>query len=203
MASGRPVLIDLPGLRVRTLRPSDASAELSRWFADPARTGPMNVMPVRLEGTALRRWLGEFDNRARFLAGVFDGPDRRLSSVMLSEHNLRHRVARLSWLAGETDRAARRAMLLAGAAWVTRVIFERERMAKCACSVTARNRAVAGMLRRYGFRHEGTLRAEVADLAGTGRLDQQRWGLLPGDMSADTDAPLGRLTLARGAARLR
>jgi hypothetical protein len=43
------------------------------------------------------------------------------------------------------------------------------------------NRPVLAIMRQGGFRDEGVLRQELRALAGTGRLDQIRLGLLPGD----------------------
>lgn len=66
-------------------------------------------------------------------------------------------------------------------------LFGARKMEKLVILTLPTNRHVVSLLKRFGFHEEGYLRQEVRSLAGSGRLDQIRFGMLPQDWSAVRD----------------
>jgi RimJ/RimL family protein N-acetyltransferase len=181
---GPPVLFDLPAVRARSLRPTDASEALAKWFADERIMGPLNMAPRQLTVPELRRYIESFDNLERYLVGLFAKPSGVLAGLFLCDMNRRHRVATISFLTGEGGAVARR-VLAASQEKLLDALFERRGAEKVVAQVAEGNEVIARNLDRLGFTREGHMRAQVRSWRGDGqRLDQWFFGLLREDWRA-------------------
>jgi RimJ/RimL family protein N-acetyltransferase len=189
MKPAPPILIDTPRFRARSVRPTDASQSIADWFADPARVGPLNLPPRRLTLPELRSFFAGFDNRSRMLAVLIDRRTERITGLVHVEISLLHRHARVAFLNGPNDIAARRALVAISQPFLAD-LFRRAGAEKLASYILTDNTAMCGLLDRLGFRREGLLRSQVRTPSGT-RLDQIVFGLLPGELRAPHRAARG------------
>jgi RimJ/RimL family protein N-acetyltransferase len=183
MNSAPPVLVDTPRFRGRGVRPTDATAEIAGWFADPARVGPLNLPPRQLTIPELRRFLDTFYNRSRFLIALIEKDSDRLCGFLHAEFSPLHRLSRISFLSGATDTVARRAVLALSPPLIA-TQFNRYGIEKIVAQVLTTNTPICALLHRLGFRREGYLNGQVRSPDGSGRLDQVLFGLLASDWRA-------------------
>ncbi len=175
--SGRIIAFETERFRVRSLKASDASERYLGWIADPENMEPLNMPARRLSLAELRKHIGGFDNRARFLLGMFDKQSNLHFGIYLVNVLALHRIARLQYLIGDGDFRKTGAFRETASALVGH-LFKRHGIEKITAQVNVGNQASADGLKAIGFRVEGKMKGEIRSHKGDGRIDQLFFGVL-------------------------
>jgi len=107
-------------------------------------------------------------------------PEPAFGSVSVWGFHARDRTAYVSYWLLESGRGGGRAT--AAVTLAARWAFDTLGLERLTARVETENRASQRVVERCGFRHEGTLRADVVDLAGR-RVDVRLYGLLRGELA--------------------
>jgi RimJ/RimL family protein N-acetyltransferase len=177
---GRKVILQTDRFLLRSLDPADASDRWRGWIKDPAVMTPLNA-PVRdLSLHELANYLSAFDNRNRFIIGIFDKGDGGQIGFFVVEADLGHRSATFNVVIGEKDWWGRGVVNEARSALLD-FFFEQCDFEKACGAPLARNFAAVFNYKTQGWRHEGTLRGHRRSISDGSRLDQYQFGLLRHD----------------------
>ncbi len=98
---GRPVRLETQARILRSLRPSDAGRTMAAWFEDPVVLGGLNLPAGGITQQSLKGYIEEFDNRRKYIIGIFTKPDERYIGFYQVDVNLGHKVAQLSVAVGD------------------------------------------------------------------------------------------------------
>ncbi len=175
--SGRSISFETERFRVRSLRSTDASERYLSWVADASIMEPLNMPARQLSLADLKKHIGGFDNRMRFLLGMFDKAENLHFGVFLVDILPVHRLARLQYLIGEEKFRKTGAFRETAAALVT-YLFDRRGIEKITAQVNSGNEASAKGLQAIGFRLEGEMKGEIRSFKDGSRIDQQFFGVL-------------------------
>lgn len=175
--AGRPVALETERFRLRSLRPSDASERYLGWMADSQVMTPLNMPARNLTLTDLKAHISGFDNRARYLIGMFDKETATHFGVFLIDAIALHRLAKIQYLIGEADFRGIGALRETAAALITH-LFKARAIEKIAAQVTIGNDASIAALKALGFRIEGEMKGEIKSFQDGSRLDQLFFGIL-------------------------
>ncbi len=77
-----PVILESHGFHIRSLRPHDASEKLSSWLADPDMMWGLNIPGRDWPIEKQQAFILSFDNRKRYLIGIFCKGDRGADRVL-------------------------------------------------------------------------------------------------------------------------
>ena len=162
---------------LRSLRPSDAGTRYLSWIADARTMGALNMPARKLTETQLRAHIAEFDNRTRYLIGMFDKETRLHFGIYVIDVMLVHRLAKLQYLIGDENfrgiGALRETM-----SGLIGFLFQRRGIEKVAAQVATDNAPSIAALKAVGLRMEGELRGEIRAFDDGGRIDQFTFGAL-------------------------
>ena len=177
--SGKPVTCHTERFMLRSLRPANATPAYLSWIADPKVMTPLNMPARKLSLADLSNHISSFDNKNRYLIGMFDKQTGTHFGVYLVDSNQQHRLAKLSFLIG--DQAFRGiGALRETAAGLIEQLFSAHEIEKIAAQVIVDNETSIAALEAIGFKREGTMRKEIRSFKPDGdRLDQYFYGLLP------------------------
>jgi RimJ/RimL family protein N-acetyltransferase len=98
-----PVILETQGYQIRSLRPHDASEKLSSWLADPDMMWGLNIPARDWPIEKQQAFILSFDNRKRYLIGIFAKVGGTLIGFYILEVNLTHRTAHISVGIGDRD----------------------------------------------------------------------------------------------------
>lgn len=180
--AGQAVSLETERFRLRSLRPSDASDRYLGWIADPAVMTPLNMPARRLTMDDLRAHISGFDNRTRYLVGMFDRETGVHFGVFLVDVLPQHRLAKLQYLIGERDYRGTGAFRETAAALITH-LFRACSVEKIAAQITVGNEASIAAIEALGFRREGEMKGEIRSFEDGRRLDQIFFGILADEWS--------------------
>lgn len=159
--AARPILIDTPNYRLRSLTVDDAGPELQRWLGDDDMLRGANLPKVDWTMERLRGFLAAYDNRARYAIGVYPRDRNELIGMFTIDVNLQHRRGMLT------------TALIDRAHWGTDVVHEtilalmqhmlqHRGLDKLSVGILATNRRmIYHLMRAPLFPFEGRLRQEV------------------------------------------
>ena len=190
--SGQLVKLETERFRLRSLRPSDASARYLGWIADDAVMNPLNMPGRELTERLLRAHISEFDNRARYLIGMFDKETGTHFGVFLVDVMLQQRLARLQYFIGDTNFRGIGALRETMVGLVDH-LFSRRGIEKIAAQVSTDNAPSIAALKAVGFRMEGEMKGEIRAFDDGRRIDQLFFGILHDEWQAQA---LRRLTIS-------
>jgi len=175
--SGPAIGLETERFKLRSLKPSDASQRYINWIADEAVMTPLN-MPVRtLTRPELATYISAFDNRLRYLVGMFDKETDIHFGILQADIAPQHALAKLSFLIGEKDYRGIGALRECAVALITH-LFEARDIEKIAARVTVGNEASRANFEKMGFRNEGLMVGEIKSFEDGSRLDQHLFGQL-------------------------
>lgn len=180
-ASDRLVNIETDRFRLRTLKPSDASREFLDWIANPELMTPLNMPPRNLNQDELESYIEAFDNRSRYLVGMFDKQNDTHFGILVMDVNNTHGFGKMSFLVGHRD-YRRVGAFRETAAGLIANMFDERGLEKVIVHVVVGNEPSMKALEALGFTNEGTLRSHVKSFVGDGRHDQYHYGLLKGEL---------------------
>jgi RimJ/RimL family protein N-acetyltransferase len=176
-AKGRPVEIQTERLKLRSLKPSDASDRWLRWASDPEVMGPLNV-PVRsMTRQDLAGYIATSDNVGRYLIGIFDRESGIQIGFFMVDADQVHRHATFNVVIGEKSWWGKGVVNEARGALLDH-FFEHRGIQKACGTPLARNFPAVFNYKAQGWSHEGTLRGQCQSAADDSRLDQYQFGLL-------------------------
>lgn len=173
---------------MRSLRPSDASADYLGWIADPEVMNPLNMPARDLSLDDLRAHISQFDNRHRYLIGMFDKETGRHFGVYLIEVLVAHRLAKMQYFIGERGFRGIGAFTETAAGLVA-YMFAARGIEKMAAQVATDNAASIAGLEAVGFRREGEMRGEIRAFDDGRRIDQYFYAALKTEWRAPRSAP--------------
>ena len=175
--SGPAIGLETQRFKLRSLKPSDASQRYINWIADEAVMTPLN-MPVRtLTRPELATYISAFDNRLRYLVGMFDKETDIHFGILQADIAPQHALAKLSFLIGEKEYRGIGALRECAVALITH-LFEARDIEKIAARVTVGNEPSRVNFEKMGFRNEGLMKGEIKSFQDGKRLDQHLFGML-------------------------
>ncbi len=170
-----------PRLVIRCWDPADAplmkaavdgcTSHLRPWM--PWAT--LEPAPLESRIQWLRKCRGEFDLGRDFVYGIFDPAETEVIGGTGLHTRLGPDVREIGYWIHE--RYARRGYATEVSAALTRVAFEIEKMSRVEIHVAVENYKSAGVPRKLGYRHEGTLRQRLKDATGV-LHDSMVWTML-------------------------
>ena len=182
------VSLETPRFRLRSLRPSDASAAYLGWIGDAEVMNPLNMPARTLTLDDLKAHISQFDDRHGYLIGMFDKETGRHFGVYLIEVMVVHRLAKMQYLIGE--RAFRGiGAFRETAAGLVGYMFAARGIEKMAAQVATDNAASIAGLEAIGFRREGEMRGEIRAFDDGRRIDQYFYAALKTEWRAPQSAP--------------
>ncbi len=181
--SGPPVSLETERFKLRSLRPSDAGKRYLSWIADAEVMNALNMPARELTEQELRAHILEFDNRARYLIGMFDKETRRHFGVFLIDVMLQQRLARLQYFIGDHDFRGIGALRETMTGLVA-YLFKRRGIEKIAAQVATDNAPSIAALEALGFRVEGEMKGEIRAFDDGRRIDQLFFGVLHDEWQA-------------------
>jgi RimJ/RimL family protein N-acetyltransferase len=139
---------------------------------------PMNVAVRDITPQQVAAFWASFDNQFRYFFGIFDAENNPVGFWQIECEDV-HAVATGQLAVDPAYRGA--SVVLDTGVAICDWLFGARKMEKLVIVTLPTNRHVLSLLKRFGFQQEGYLRQEVRSLAGPGRLDQIRFGMLPQD----------------------
>jgi len=180
---GQPVDLQTDRFRLRTLRPDDASERWAGWAKDPDIMGGLNA-PVRdMDRQYLANFAAGFDNRSRYLIGVFEKQSELHIGFFLVDVDGMHRLATIHAVIGDKAWWGKGVTNECRATLLDHFFNERGIEKACAVPLTG-NVAAVSTFKKQGWRLEGTLRGHRLSFADGSRLDQYQFGLLREEWAA-------------------
>ena len=180
---GPPVDLQTDRFRLRTLRPDDASERWRAWAKDPDIMGGLNAPVQDMSRQYLAKYAASFDNRNRFLIGVFVKEDGLHIGFFIVDVDRTHRCATIHAVIGDKAWWGKGAVNECRAALLDHFFNERG-IEKAFGVPLTRNVAALSTYTKQGWVREGTLRRHRLSLTDGSRLDQAQFGLLREEWAA-------------------
>lgn len=141
-------------------------------------------MPARrLSPQVLAQQINAFDDKTRYLIGIFNKAPPEQIGVILADVTEIHALVKISAFLGDRNWWGKRVLEEAGPVLIDHCFQERG-MEKITAQVWTGNLPMLVPLRRLGFQIEGRLRQEIKAFDGSGRRDQLVLGLLKAEWLA-------------------
>jgi len=182
---GKPVDVETPRFLVRSMTERDATGLFRAWIGNPELMAALNMPARRLSPNDVARFMASFDDRTRYLVGVFEKQSKALIGLFLLDVNLTHALAKGSGFIGDRNWRGKSVFEEVGSALFDE-FFSNRGLEKATAQVWEKNFAALVPLRRLGFKIEGYLRDEIRAFDKSGRRSQFLLGLLPSDRRSFT-----------------
>lgn len=174
---GSPVELSTENFILRSLRERDITQRYANWWRDPAL---MAGIPTPYSGHSVERHRqllrNQYDNKTKFLWGIFDKTSDRLIGVVFLFTNPFHRVANMTTIVADRDYWGRNILIELSNAGME-FIFGILGMDKIGGKAMARNMATVFINKAMGLKVEAVLRKEWRMPDGT-RADILQFGIL-------------------------
>ncbi|MGB5213796.1 MAG: GNAT family protein [Anderseniella sp.] len=167
--AGKPVLLETEKFMLRSLKPSDAGPTLASWFTDPLVLDGLNLPREGLTREQVRGYVAKFDNRRRYMVGIFAKPEQRFVGFYQMDLVPEHRFAQISFVLGDKDYRGKPPANEPSISLV-KEFFENRNIDKIVARVKARNISALWMMKQSIFEFEAVLKQEML-LPGGGRSD--------------------------------
>ncbi|MGE0005469.1 MAG: GNAT family N-acetyltransferase [Parvibaculaceae bacterium] len=182
---GTPIDAETQRFLVRSMTERDATGLFRAWIGNPELMAALNMPARRLSPKDVVRFMAGFDDRTRYLIGVFEKKSRDLIGLFLLDVNMTHALAKAAGFIGDRNWRGKCVFEEVGSALFDE-FFLRRGLEKATAQVWEKNFAALVPLRRLGFRIEGYLRDEIRSFDRSGRRSQFLLGLLPSDRKTFT-----------------
>lgn len=177
---GQPINAQSDRFNVRSLVPKDAAGIFRTWVANPALMSALNMPPRRFSQAELEGFIAGYDDRTRYLLGVFEREKQAMIGAFMLEVNPVHALLKVSGFLGDRNWWGKHVLEEVSSA-LFEEFFKNRGIEKATAQVWEKNFAVLAPLRRLGFQVEGYLRNEIRSHDGSGRRNQFILGLLASD----------------------
>lgn len=163
---GAPVILETPGYQIRSLRPHDGTATFLGWLADPDLMWGLNIDTSEWSIDTLQNFILSFDNRQRYLIGIFCKVSRAMIGFYRLDVSLPHRIAHFAVGIGDRAYWGRNVLVETTPALLDH-LFAVRAIEKVAVRILPSNRRILfNFMNSRRFFYEGRLTSEVRDLAG-------------------------------------
>lgn len=179
-ARGAPINIQTERFTVRSMVLADTLGPFRIWIANPALMAALNMPARSLSQAELARFIAGYDDRLRYLLGVFSRVNKGLIGVFTIDVTPAHARLKVSGFIGDRNWLGK-GIAEEASAELFAEFFTRRGIEKAVAQVEERNFGAIVPLRRMGFRVEGLLRGEIKAFDGSGRRNQFILGLLASD----------------------
>jgi RimJ/RimL family protein N-acetyltransferase len=175
-----PVSIQTERFIVRSMTLADVTGVFRIWIANPTLMAALNMPGRTLSQAELSRFIAGYDDRKRYLLGVFSRATRSLIGVFTIDVTIEHARLKVSGFIGDRNWIGK-GVGEEVSADLFEEFFSKRGIEKAVAQVEERNFGAIVPLRRMGFRVEGHLRGELKAFDGSGRRNQFILGLLASD----------------------
>jgi RimJ/RimL family protein N-acetyltransferase len=175
--SGPAIVLETGRFKLRSLKASDASRRYLNWIADEVVMTPLNMPPRKLTRPELANYISAFDNRSRYLVGMFDKQTDIHFGILQADIAPQHALAKLSFLIGEREYRGIGALRECALAFISCLFTVRD-IEKVSARVTVGNDASRVNFEKMGFRNEGLMVGEIKSFKDGSRLDQHLFGIV-------------------------
>ncbi len=174
-----PVMVDREdlGVRIRTLTQDMVTEEIAEWLTDPAVMEGLNSPRTEMGLDAFRAYVAHFDNFARNLMVILEGPKETPRGLIFLDIDPRHRTGSIHTIIGEEDSRGK-GIAPRGAILACHHAFLDRKLEKITFQPLERNTQAIAICEASGLKHEGTFRSHRIDGRTGERLDQRVYGLL-------------------------
>jgi RimJ/RimL family protein N-acetyltransferase len=165
---------------LRTIKREDASDRWAGWLSDPATAQMMNAPSKPLRKSEITEYIRQFDQRSRFLLGIFDKATRSHIGIVRVDFDLPTKESLLNILIGD-PRYRGRGIMSEIAVSTFDYFFEQTRTEKLTAATLARNELIKSYLIATGWELDPTRRQQVKTSDGAMvdlcafSLTRERW----------------------------
>lgn len=177
---GKAVNIETDRFKVRSMTARDVSGIFRAWASNPELMGALNMPARHLSPNDLTRFISGYDDKNRYLVGIFEKKSGSLIGLFMLDVNIVHALAKAAGFIGDRNWRGKSVFEEVGSALFDEFFKERG-LEKATAQVWEKNLAALVPLRRLGFRIEGFLRDEIRSFDKSERRSQFLLGLLASD----------------------
>lgn len=179
-ARGKPLNIETERFHVRSMTERDANGIFRAWISNPELMGALNMPARNLSSAEIARFIAGFDDKTRYLVGIFVKKTGGLVGLILMDVNVAHALVKFSAFIGDRNWRGKQVFEEVGTGLFDELFKERG-LEKATAQVWEKNYAALVPLRRLGFQVEGFLRDEIRAFDKSGRRSQFLLGILASD----------------------
>lgn len=172
---GEPLTLKSENYVMRSLEPELIPQDIDQWFADPKIMAYVNL-PMNMSRQKFISYIGEFNNRSRFILGIWDRESSKLVGFYRVYINAAELCAVTSVVIGDLEYWGRGAVIETRTRLLDFLFFGFN-LHKITAKVKARNFAAIFNYKKLGFVKEGVRRQHIRDGKG-GWMDVVAFGLL-------------------------
>jgi len=184
---GKPIALETKRFLIRSMSERDASGIFRAWIANSELMAALNMPARQLNTGDIQRFIGGFDDRNRYLVGIFARETGGLIGLLLMDVNAAHALVKFSGFIGDRNWRGKQVFEEVGTGLFDE-LFKQRGLEKATAQVWEKNYAALVPLRRLGFKIEGYLRDEIKAFDKSGRRSQFLLGILASDWKPHTDA---------------
>jgi len=177
---GQPIAIETKRFAVRSLTARNVSGAFRMWISNPTVMAALNMPPRRLSQADLERFIASYDDRIRYLVGIFTRGSGEIIGAFMLDVTPAHALVKASGFIGDRNWWGKMVFEEVGTGLFDE-FFKNRGIEKATAQVWEKNFAALVPLRRLGFKVEGFLRSEIRAFDGSGRRNQFILGLLAAD----------------------
>jgi RimJ/RimL family protein N-acetyltransferase len=179
-ARGKPISIETQRFLVRSMTERDATGIFRAWISNPELMSALNMPARNLSSGDIARFIGGFDDKTRYLVGIFARQAQGLVGLLLMDVNTAHALVKFSGFIGDRNWRGKQVFEEVGEGLFDE-LFTARGLEKATAQVWEKNYAALVPLRRMGFKIEGFLRDEIKAFDKSGRRSQFLLGILASD----------------------
>lgn len=172
-----PISFETKRFKVRSLGLKDASEKYLSWINDPEIMNPLNMPARQLSKNDLQEHIAGFNNRNRFILGMFDKASDDHFGIYLVDVSWRQRLGRIQYFIGDAE-YRRLGALRETATGLVSYLFQKRGVEKIAAQVAVDNEPSILALEAIGFSREGEMKGEIRSFKDDKRIDQYFYGVL-------------------------
>ena len=177
---GKPIHIETERFLIRSMTERDATGVFRAWIANAELMSSLNMPARNLSGGDIARFIAGFDDRSRYLVGIFVRKTQGLIGLLLMDVNTAHALVKFSGFIGDRNWRGKQVFEEVGEGLFDE-LFAVRGLEKATAQVAEKNYAALVPLRRLGFQIEGFLRQELKAFDKSGRRSQYLLGILASD----------------------
>jgi RimJ/RimL family protein N-acetyltransferase len=184
---------------LRTIKREDASDRWGEWLSDPWTMHVLNTSPMKLGKSEIAEYIRQFDQRSRFLLGIFERGTRLHVGFIRFDIDYAANEAMVSAAVGEAEHrnsGATTVVFIPALAW----LFDTVGVAKVKASVLDRNDTTLTYLLKLGWQKDPTPESPVRSNTNGALLARWSVSWTREGYDAFLASPIGKRMLRRSSA---
>jgi len=165
-----PVILETENYRVRSLRPTDVGSSLQQWLKDKDVLAGLNIPQVEWSAERLQKFIASFDNRTKYIIGIFDISNSNIIGFYTVDVNHKHKTAQLTAAIGDKSEWGKNILVETAIPLVDHFFDKREVEKITARIISTNKRVFFNFMNSDLFHLEARLQEEILSPAGA-RLD--------------------------------